>query len=142
MRFTILAVGGLREKPFRLLADDYLARIRRTVRCDEIEVRDRRELERRWPVDGTVVALEVDGESMGSPKLAQYIERWGCQGQGQICWVIGAADGIPVTLSARATNRLSLSSLTLPHRLARVVLYEQLYRSLTILRGEPYAREG
>jgi 23S rRNA (pseudouridine1915-N3)-methyltransferase len=55
--------------------------------------------------------------------------------------VIGGAEGIPAALSERADARISLSKLTLPHRLARVLLYEQLYRSFTILRGEPYARE-
>jgi 23S rRNA (pseudouridine1915-N3)-methyltransferase len=55
--------------------------------------------------------------------------------------VIGDAEGIPMDLSRSAAARLSLSKLTLPHRLARVLLLEQLYRSLSILRGEPYARE-
>jgi 23S rRNA (pseudouridine1915-N3)-methyltransferase len=58
-----------------------------------------------------------------------------------VAFIIGDADGIPKALSKNAAARLSLSKLTLPHRLARVLLLEQLYRSLSILRGEPYARE-
>ena len=58
-----------------------------------------------------------------------------------VAFIIGDADGIPKALSKSAHARISLSKLTLPHRLARVLLLEQLYRSLSILRGEPYARE-
>ncbi len=69
------------------------------------------------------------------------MERWTSRGKGSVAFVIGGAEGIPSELSKKADARLSLSRLTLPHRLARVVLLEQLYRSLSILRGEPYARE-
>ena len=55
--------------------------------------------------------------------------------------MIGGAEGIPPELSRAAEVRLSLSSMTLPHRLARVLLLEQIYRGLSITRGEPYARE-
>jgi 23S rRNA (pseudouridine1915-N3)-methyltransferase len=73
--------------------------------------------------------------------LAKRVERWSSRGKGIVAFVIGGADGIPADLLSRADARLSLSTLTLPHRLARVVLAEQLYRAMTILRGEPYARE-
>jgi len=55
-----------------------------------------------------------------------------------ITFAIGGADGLPAALSARANLRLSLSAMTLPHRMARLVLLEQIYRALTIIRGEPY----
>lgn len=141
MKFTILAVGKLREQSARAWADEYLSRIRRWVRCDEVEVRDDAELERRWPKDELVVALEVNGEELSSSALSERLQRWGAQGKGSITFVIGGAEGIPAHLSRQASHRLSLSRLTLPHRLARVLLLEQLYRGLSILRREPYARE-
>jgi 23S rRNA (pseudouridine1915-N3)-methyltransferase len=55
-----------------------------------------------------------------------------------LTFVIGGADGIPAPLVKKAALRLSLSALTLPHRLARLLLCEQIYRALTIIRGEPY----
>jgi 23S rRNA (pseudouridine1915-N3)-methyltransferase len=87
------------------------------------------------------VALEVDGEAVTSTELSKRVERWSSTGKGVVAFVIGGAEGIPKDLSRSAVARLSLSKLTLPHRLARVLLLEQLYRALSILRGEPYARE-
>jgi 23S rRNA (pseudouridine1915-N3)-methyltransferase len=142
VRLAVVAVGRIKERALRSVADDYLGRIGRYVRCDEIEVRDAAAIERALPAGARVVALEVDGRALGSEAFARRLERWGSDGKGVIAFVIGAADGIPPRLSARADERLSLSSMTLPHRLARVVLFEQLYRAMTILRGEPYAREG
>lgn len=131
----------MREPFARHWADEYLARIRRWIRCEELELRDDAELERRWPKDDWVVALEVNGESLTSVAFAERLERWGAQGKGEIAFVIGGADGIPPRLSAKAQARLSLSKMTLPHRLARVLLLEQIYRGLSISRREPYARE-
>jgi 23S rRNA (pseudouridine1915-N3)-methyltransferase len=99
------------------------------------------ELPRAIPPEAHVVALEPGGDALTSTELARRIERWGRTGKGIIVFVVGGADGIPSEVVARAHARLSLSSLTLPHRLARVLLVEQLYRAMTILRGEPYARE-
>lgn len=142
MRLQVLAVGRLKEQALRVVADDYLARIRRYVRCDEVEVKDPRGLPSALMPDALVVALEVDGRALSSTSFARQLEQWGSRGRGLVSFVIGGVEGIPEALSRSAGMRLSLSSLTLPHRLARVVLLEQIYRAFTILRGEPYAREG
>jgi 23S rRNA (pseudouridine1915-N3)-methyltransferase len=80
----------------------------------------------------------VDGASWSTEELARQLERRMTRGTRTLTFVIGGADGIPASLSSRASLRLSLSALTLPHRLARLLLCEQLYRALTIIRGEPY----
>jgi 23S rRNA (pseudouridine1915-N3)-methyltransferase len=142
VKITVLAVSKLRDAASRAWADEYLARIRRWVRCEEIELRDDAELARRWPRDADwVVALEVNGQALTSTAFSERLERWGSVGKGNITFVIGGAEGIPQALSEQANARLSLSTMTLPHRLARVILFEQLYRGLSILRHEPYARE-
>jgi len=141
MKIVVVAAGKLKEKEARALADDYLGRIRRYVKCDEIEVKKAADLASAVPAAALVVALEVDGDSVSSTELSRRLERWASTGKGVVAFVIGGAEGIPAPLSKAATARLSLSKLTLPHRLARVLLLEQIYRALTILRGEPYARE-
>jgi 23S rRNA (pseudouridine1915-N3)-methyltransferase len=73
-------------------------------------------------------------------ELARRLARWQARGQ-DVALVIGGADGLAPAVLERAAERLSLSRLTLPHRLARLVLVEQLYRAVTILRGEPYHKD-
>nr|PZN21181.1 MAG: 50S rRNA methyltransferase [Pseudomonadota bacterium] len=142
MKLVIVAEGKLKDRALRGLVDDYLKRIRRYARCEEIEVTGPAELLRAVPADATVVALEVDGEGISSVELSKRLERWIARGKGVVAFAIGGAEGLPRSLSERADVRLSLSPLTLPHRLARLILVEQLYRAFTIARGEPYAREG
>jgi 23S rRNA (pseudouridine1915-N3)-methyltransferase len=137
----IVAVGKVKPPGLRTLADEYLRRIRRHVRCDEIEVRDDASLPKAIPPSAWVVALEVRGRTLSSPQLAEHVEQWGSTGKGEVAFLIGGAEGLPPGLSEAAHVRVSLSALTLPHRLARIILLEQLYRAMSILRGEPYARE-
>jgi 23S rRNA (pseudouridine1915-N3)-methyltransferase len=141
VKLFVIAEGRIKERELRAVANDYLGRLSRYVRCEEIETRDAAGLAKSIPEGAFVVAMEVDGERLTSVELSQRIERWGARGRGLVAFLIGGAEGIPSALSARADLRLSLSSFTLPHRLARVMLLEQLYRSMTLLRGEPYARE-
>ncbi|HVY27385.1 MAG TPA: 23S rRNA (pseudouridine(1915)-N(3))-methyltransferase RlmH [Polyangiaceae bacterium] len=141
MKLVIVAAGRLKEKEVRAIADDYLKRIRRYVKCDEIEVKSANDLAAAVPNGALLVALEVEGDTVTSTELSKRVERWGSTGKGVVAFIIGGAEGIPKDLSKSASARISLSKLTLPHRLARVLLLEQLYRSLSILRGEPYARE-
>ena len=141
MKLFLIAEGRIKERELRAVASDYLARLAHYVKCQEIEAKDAAGLAKSIPEGAFVVALEVDGERLSSTELSQRLERWGARGKGLVAFLIGGATGIPSALSARADARLSLSSLTFPHRLARVMLLEQLYRSMTLLRGEPYARE-
>lgn len=142
MKLVVVASGKIKEKALRDVADDYKARIRLRAKFEEIETKDESGLARAVPEGAFLVALEVWGEQLSSEAFAKKIEAWGSTGKGDVAFVIGAAEGIPPELSRRAGAHLSLSKMTLPHRLARVVLFEQIYRGLTILRGEPYAREN
>ena len=148
MRIAIIAVGKIKQPGLRAELDDYLGRIRRYASCDEIELKDAadRELihrfERALPERGLVVALEVDGRSHDSLGFSRFIGRCEMDSVATLAFLIGGAYGLPPAISTRAQQRLSLSKLTLPHRLARVVLTEQIYRAFTILRNEPYAHES
>jgi 23S rRNA (pseudouridine1915-N3)-methyltransferase len=141
VRLFVIAEGRIKERELRAVASDYLGRLARYVKCEEVETKDAAGLAKAIPDGAFVVALEVDGERLTSTELSVRLERWGARGKGFVAFLIGGAEGIPSALSMQADARLSLSSLTFPHRLARVMLFEQLYRAMTLLRGEPYARE-
>ena len=83
------------------------------------------------------MALDERGREMTSPELARRVGSW-LEGGRDVALVVGGSDGLSEDVLARADERLSLSRLTLAHRLVRLVLVEQHYRAMTILRGEPY----
>ena len=138
MKIVILAVGKLRDRHVAALCDDYLARARRHLPIEIVDADDDAALARRWPKDGETIALEPGGVSWTTEELAHQVERRMTHGTRGLTFVVGGADGIPAALVSKAHLRLSLSALTLPHRIARLVLCEQIYRALTIIRGEPY----
>ena len=145
MRILIVAVGKAKDRALRDLLDEYYSRVRRHVPCDEIELRDGKGVDQAIigaiPNGAHVVALEVEGKQLTSPELAQRLVQWGTTGKGIVAFVIGGADGLADTVLKRANDKLSLSRLTMAHRVARVALAEQVYRAVSIWRGEPYHRD-
>jgi 23S rRNA (pseudouridine1915-N3)-methyltransferase len=141
VKLTVVAVGRLRVPALRALADDYLKRIRRFVHCEEVELRAAEAVAKVVPAGTRRVGLDVGGESLSSGEFASRLERWSVVGKGEIAFVVGGPEGLAPEVLSTFEHRLSLSRMTLPHRLARILLYEQIYRAFTILRGEPYARE-
>jgi len=146
VRVRIIAVGKARGRELRALLDDYYARIQHYAKLEEIELKDAKANEiveriaRSIPDRSRVVALEIDGRPLSSRKLADWLGRAENDSIQTVVFLIGGADGLPAELSKKAHFRLSLSAMTFPHRLARLVLAEQLYRAFSILRGEPYDR--
>jgi len=150
MNIVIAAVGRTKEPAFRTLLDDYYGRIQRYASLTEIEIKDEKpekileamdRIKNQTGRNVSFVALDVLGRSLRSEQFAHILGETADQG-GSFVFALGAADGLPQSVRERATWKLSLGSMTLPHRLARVVLAEQIYRGFTILRGEPYAREN
>lgn len=140
MRLRVVAVGKVREPYLRQAIDDYLERTRKVLPTDEVEVADVSGLARALPDRFAVVALDPAGRTLDSRSFAAWIGERMNRSEKGIAFVIGGADGLPRDLLERATLRLSMSAMTMPHRLARLFLAEQLYRAMTILRGEPYSR--
>ena len=87
----------------------------------------------------TLVALDERGKTWSSVELAQWLGKQLQSGR-DLAFAIGGDEGLAPSVREKALLLLSLSKMTLPHRLARLVLLEQLYRAFTILRGEPYHR--
>jgi 23S rRNA (pseudouridine1915-N3)-methyltransferase len=92
------------------------------------------------PKGALVVALDEKGKQFTSRQLADNLELWGRQGR-ELCLVIGGADGLSASFKKSADVLWSLSALTLPHALVRVIVAEQIYRAWSILNNHPYHRE-
>jgi 23S rRNA (pseudouridine1915-N3)-methyltransferase len=92
----------------------------------------------RLPAAGEVVVLTREGSAMGSRELGAFLEGCALRSVSEVAFVVGGAFGLGDLVLEEASRRFSLSALTLPHELARLVLTEQLYRAGTILRNEPY----
>jgi len=92
------------------------------------------------PKGSRVVALEVQGKQWDTPALSRQLQQWQLDGR-DVSLLIGGPEGLASACSAKAEQKWSLSSLTLPHPLVRIVVAEQLYRAWSILHHHPYHRE-
>jgi 23S rRNA (pseudouridine1915-N3)-methyltransferase len=141
----VLAVGKIKERGLREVIDDYVSRIGRYAQVHEASLKDgseaevRARFEKAIPERAKVVALEVDGKALTSEGLARLVGQVEDSTTPHLAFLIGGAYGLPRAVSDGAHIKLSLSAMILPHRIARLVLVEQVYRAFTILRGEPYS---
>ena len=144
MKLALVAVGKLKEAWVQEGCAEYAKRVRGKLPLDVVEVKDDAELIRKIPPKDygryKLWALDERGKELSSEELAASLKQAMNGGEQGIALVIGGADGLPRDLVARANFTWSLGRLTLPHRLARLIVLEQLYRALSILRGEPYHR--
>lgn len=147
MKFRFVWVGKTKDKNWRALQEEYLARLSHFVKTEIVELKDAgdKEIEGKRILENLnqssfVVLLDVKGRSVSSHQLAETIENWQNRGLKEVIFIIGGADGAASAVVERADYSLSLSVLTLTHEMARVVLAEQLYRAYTIIKGFPYQR--
>jgi len=153
MRLRLIWVGKTRDAHLRALAEEYLGRLRRFVRCEVVEVREGRARDARACLeeegkrvaaslasDALTVLLDVGGREWSSEELAAQVGAWQGRAVKEVAFVVGGHLGVSEELRRRADVRWSLSRLTLTHEMARVLLAEQLYRAYTILRGVPYQK--
>lgn len=140
MKILIRAVGKMRDKRLESVCEEYIERTRRHVPVEVGEVEDDAALLRGLPAGTEIIALEPGGDAWNSAEFSKFIEKRMVRGTRALAFLIGGADGLAATTVKQAQRRLSLSPLTLPHRLARVLLCEQIYRAISVIRGEPYNR--
>jgi len=151
VKLVVAAFGRLRSRELAAIAGDYLKRLGRYGPAEALELRDERgedpasrrkeaeRLEAALRPGDHLVLLDERGKQLSSPELAALIaERSRAGGAGRLVFAVGGPFGVDESVRRRANQVLSLSRMTLPHELARVVLLEQLYRAWTILRGEKY----
>ncbi|HTZ74989.1 MAG TPA: 23S rRNA (pseudouridine(1915)-N(3))-methyltransferase RlmH [Candidatus Aquilonibacter sp.] len=143
MKIRLLVLGKTRRQECRSLIEDYVARIRRYVEVEITELRDTTpSVLRKTKLDPSaqIVLLDAAGKQFTSHQFARWLGDLRDRGIREMAFLCGRADGFPEELRRAATQKISLSTLTMPHEFARVVLAEQIYRAFAILAGHPYPK--
>ena len=143
MKIRLILLGKTRRGEIRALLDDYVARIRHYAEVEVNEMRDAsaagfRKL--KLEPATTVVLLDAPGKQFTSPQFARWLGDLRDRGVRELALLCGDAEGFPPELRRAAQQKISLSTLTMPHDFARVVLAEQVYRAFAILAGHPYPK--
>ena len=143
MKIRLLMLGKTRREEIRALLDDYVRRIERYAEIEVSELRDASPAAlRKLKIEpgATVVLLDAAGKQLTSQQFARWLGDLRDRGAREIVFLCGDAEGFPSDLRNAAKQKISLSTLTMPHEFARVVLAEQIYRAFAILAGHPYPK--
>ena len=154
---SFLCVGKMKEPHYIAAFEEYRKRLGAYCRFALTEIAEQRlpedpspaqtaaalekeadEIEKAIPAGAYVVALCVEGRQMSSPDFAKKLAEVQNAGRSRVCFLVGGSCGMSERVKARADLRLSLSEMTFPHHLFRVMLAEQLYRALNIQSGGKY----
>ena len=156
-KVTILCVGKLKEKFYIDAAAEYVKRLQRHCKLELIELPEQRlpddpspaeiqkalraegdAIRERLPKGGAVIALCIEGRPCSSEELSRRMAEFGVQGKTQLTFLIGGSVGLDEDLKRQADWRLSMSPMTFPHHMARIMLLEQIYRAYQIAGGTKY----
>ena len=139
MKIHLYYFGKPRDKHANAMAEDYLQRVSHYAKAEMSELRAGRTDPWVKHPSAYRVCLDPGGKRFDSAGFMALVERREREAK-DLVFVVGGADGLPAGFLERAELLLSLSPMTFPHELARVVLAEQIYRAFATLRGHPYAR--
>lgn len=153
----LICVGKMKEKHYISAFDEYKKRLGAFCRFELVELPEQRlgdnpsereitaalekeaaEIEKQIPAGAALCAMCIEGEMKSSTELASQFEKWMSSGKSKICFVIGGSFGLSRRIKDKAELRLSMSRMTFPHHLARVMVGEQIYRAFTIIEGTKY----
>lgn len=156
-RVTVLCVGKLKEKFYIDAAAEYVKRLQRHCKLELIELPEQRlpddpspaeiqkalrtegdAIREKLPKGGAVIALCIEGRPCSSEELSCRMAEFGVQGKTQLTFLIGGSVGLDEDLKRQADWRLSMSPMTFPHHMARIMLLEQIYRAYQIAGGTKY----
>ena len=154
---TLICVGKMKEKHYISAFEEYQKRLGAFCRFELIEIPEQRlsddpsekeiaaalereaaEIEKKLPSGAAIVAMCVEGSQKSSPELAEQLQRWANSGVSRLCFLVGGSFGLSERIKAKAELRLSVSKMTFPHHLFRVMLAEQIYRAFAINEGSRY----
>jgi len=152
-KIKIITLGKFKEKAYKELELEFLKRLtpfakikvveipeepyRKNDDLDRIKETEAEKIVKQLPENAVIILLEEKGTLRNSPDFAQFLERVGAIGK-ELVFVIGSGIGLSESLKQYSNYSISLSLLTFPHNMARVVLEEQIYRACTILAGKEY----
>ena len=154
---TLLCVGKMKEPYFTAAFAEYQKRLGAYCRFAHVEIAEQRlpetpsereiaaalereasELEKQIPAGAVTVAMCVEGRQLSSTQFARQLAQWQNAGRSRVCFLVGGSCGLAERIKQKADLRLSVSEMTFPHHLFRVMLAEQLYRAFNILDGGRY----
>ena len=157
MGITVISVGKIKEKYLTMAIDEYSKRLSKYCKLSFIQVQDEKtpdnasetvnnkikEIEgerilKNIKDSAYVIALAIEGKQLSSEQLASTLDNLAVTGKSDIVFVIGGSLGLSSQVLSRADYLLSLSKMTFPHQLMKVILLEQIYRSYRIIKNEPY----
>lgn len=157
LNIKIICVGKLKEKFYTAAAAEYMKRLSTLCRLEveelpesrlsaqpsqaEVEAALKKEGESialRIPAGALTVALCVEGKQLSSVRFSQFLEACALKGRSKLCFLIGGSEGLSEEVKEKAEVRMSMSEMTFPHHLARIMLLEQLYRAFKIAEGGKY----
>ena len=138
LRVSVICQGRLKEPWYIAACAEYLKRLGAYCKAEVIELPEEGDVASRIPKGAYVIALCIEGEKLSSPQLAEKLEKLAGRGVSRICLLIGGSDGLSGAVKTAADYRLSMSDMTFPHHLARVMVLEQLYRAFSISAGAKY----
>lgn len=157
MKITIIAVGKIKERFYTEALSEYSKRLSKYVKLEVLEVADEKTPDQasereeaqildkegqrilsKIPQNAYVVALAIQGKMLTSEGLSEKLAELGLRGDSHVAFVIGGSLGLAPSVLERADFKLSFSKMTFPHQLMRVILLEQIYRAMRIMRNEPY----
>lgn len=156
-KVTVLCVGKLKEKFYADAAAEYVKRLSRYCKLDIVELpeerlpdspspaqidaalaREAEAIRAKLPPSASLIALCVEGRMRSSEELAHLMAAWANRGEKQLVFLIGGSFGLHPSIKSQAWAQLSMSPMTFPHHLARVMLLEQIYRAYQINAGSKY----
>lgn len=154
MKVTIISIGKFENSPHKLVYETYFKRLKWKIDLRELELKN----SQNFSVDkiktgeeelilkalrpsSKLILLDERGKTFTSRGFAKLISDFAVQGDSDLTFVIGGADGLSPELLKKSHLKISLGSMTFPHLMVRSMLIEQLYRAQTILEGHPYHRE-
>ena len=145
LRVQLICIGRLKESFYAAACEEYSKRLQRCCALDILELPETGDIKRdgaamlaRIGSGAFVVAMCIEGKGYSSEELASLMAQCAVQGKSRVCFLIGGSDGLSNEVKGKAKLRLSISEMTFPHQLMRVILLEQLYRAFNIAAGGKY----